>query len=193
MIPRILTILGLMVSTATANAVEWQQARFSLGTGPLFASLLADDHYPSAPGLGIQADYQVPVFVEGHTRAYLRGAFNWTQHKPDIEDDQHGATSYGLNATAGLLHDLKMGNRLIWLGGGAGLGSLSQVNHYSWHQDGNSWSQTEYDTSHDLTVVIEGALQIPVRERLFFDLSVDWPVIRPALMTTRLSVNFKLN
>ncbi|GGX39355.1 hypothetical protein GCM10007392_02130 [Saccharospirillum salsuginis] len=193
MIPRMITVLGLMVATAPAWAVEWQQARFSIGTGPLFASLQSQDDYPSAPGLGIQGDYQVPVFVEGHTRAYVRGALNWAQHKPDIEDDQHGTTAYGLTATAGLLHDLKLGNRLIWIGGGAGLGSLSQVNHYSWHQDGNSWTQTEYETRHDPTVVLEGSLQIPIQERLFIDLSVDWPVIKPALLTTRLSVNFKLN
>ncbi len=193
MFPRIPLLLGLMVFAASASAVEWQQAQFSLGTGPLIASLRSDNSYPLAIGMGVQADYQVPVFVEGHTRAYARGALNWAQHKPDVEDDQHGTTSYNLNAVTGLLHDLKLGGKVAWVGGGLGLHSLSQLNHYSWHQDGNDWSQTQYDNSHDLGVVMQGVLQVPVHERLFVDLTFNWPFLEPNLMTTRLSVNFKLN
>lgn len=189
MIPRIIAALGLLVCTLPSHAVEWQQAQVSVGTGPIFAVLQSDDSYPSAPGIGVQADYQVPVFVEGHTRAYVRGALNWAQHLPDIEDGQHGTTAYGLNLTTGLLQDLEFGSRTLWFGGGLGLGSLSQVNHYSWHQDGQNWTRTDYDTSHDPTVIIEGTLQIPIMDPVFMDLSVDWPALKPAMMTTRLTIN----
>lgn len=190
---RLHLLLGLLISSMPAWAMEWQDARLSAGTGPLFAQLHADDDYPASIGLGVQADYQVPVFVEGHTRAYARGALNWAQLKPDVEDNRHGATVYNLNATAGLLHDLPLGDHRIWLGGGLGLQTLSQLNHYAWQENGGDWTRTDFDTSHDAGVVVQGVLQVPVHPRWFVDLSLNWPVVKPNLLTTRLSINVKLN
>ena len=193
MLNRIQALLCLVFFSVPAWSVEWDQAFFSAGASALLAAQPDEDDYPLAAGLAIHADYQVPVFVEGHTRAYLLAALDWARFRPDVDDAMHGSSSYGITATAGLLQDIQAGDRLLWLGGGLGLQSLHRFNHYSWEKNGTIWSQARYGDEQDFALMLQGQLQIPVTPTLRIDTHVNWPVSQPGLATFRVgaSLEFK--
>lgn len=193
MLNRIQALLCLVFFSVPAWSVEWDQAFFSAGGSALLAAQPDEDDYPLAAGLAIHADYQVPVFVEGHTRAYLMAALDWSRFRPDVDDSMHGSSSYGITAITGLLQDIQAGDRLLWLGGGLGLQSLHRFNHYSWEKNGTIWSQARYGDEQDFALMLQGQLQIPVTPNLRIDTHVNWPVSQPGLATFRLgaSLEFK--
>lgn len=185
--------LSLLLPLSSSWAIEWERSELSLGSAIHFAKIRSIHDYPSAFGLTLQGDYQVPVFVEGHTRAFVQGGLDWAQFVPDVEADLHGATAYGLSAKAGLLHDLPLGGRYIWLGGGAGLQSLHLVNHYSWTKDGNTWGQQQFDNSQHWAPIVSTLMYIPVNDRLRVDASFSWPLTKSGVAAGRLGLSFRLN
>ncbi len=191
MLNRIQALLCLVFLSVPAWSVEWDQAFFSVGGSALLAAQRDKDDYPFAAGLTLHTDYQVPVFVEGHTRAYLMGAVDWARFRPDVEASMHGSSSYALNATAGLLQDIQVGDRLLWIGGGLGLQSLHRFNHYSWEQNGTTWSQTRYGDEQDLALMLQTQLQIPVTPNVRVDTQFNWPINRPGLVAFRLGASFE--
>lgn len=191
MLNRIQALLCLIFVSIPAWSVEWDQAFFSVGGSALLATQRDKDDYPFTAGLALHTDYQVPVFVEGHTRAYLMGALDWARFRPDVEASMHGSSSYALNATAGLLQDIQVGDRLLWIGGGLGLQSLHRFNHYSWEKNGTIWSQTRYGDEHDLALMLQTQLQIPVTSNVRIDTQFNWPINRPGLVAVRLGASFE--